>query len=232
MNLPNSITMSRIACVPLLIWLLSPHAPVHAHPGMPDNGAQEIIASLVFIAASITDGLDGYLARRRHQITTMGMLLDPLADKLMVTAGYIALVRFAPNIVPVWIAVLVIGREFLVSGLRSIATAEGFTIEASEIGKLKTVIQIVSVVAAILAHRWDYWLWFPQWGGGFVVGVRFIAMTAIYWMTIVSIISAVDYFVGFWKKIDHASDDRRMDRSFVLSRKQKPAGPEHPSRIS
>ena len=143
MNLPNSITMSRIVMIPLLLWILSQHFPGRAHPG-----EQEILASVLFVLASITDGVDGYLARRRGQITTMGMLLDPLADKLMVTAGYIALVRFAPNIVPVWIAVLVIGREFLVSGLRSIATAEGFTIEASEIGKLKTVIQIVSVVAA------------------------------------------------------------------------------------
>ena len=128
------------------------------------GGEQEIIASIVFILASITDGLDGYLARRRHQITTMGMLLDPLADKLMVSAAYIVLVAYNPRIVPPWIAVLVIGREFLVSGLRSIAATEGFTIEASEIGKLKTVIQIVSVVAAILAHRWDYWNW-----GGFIV---------------------------------------------------------------
>ena len=90
----------------------------------------------VFILASITDGLDGYLARRRKQITTMGMLLDPLADKLMVTAAYIILVAYTPRIVPPWIAVLVIGREFLVSGLRSVAATEGFTIEASEIGKL------------------------------------------------------------------------------------------------
>jgi CDP-diacylglycerol--glycerol-3-phosphate 3-phosphatidyltransferase len=121
----------------------------------------------------------------------------------------------------------VIGREFLVSGLRSIAATEGFTIEASEIGKLKTVIQIVSVVAAILAHRWDYWNW-----GGFIVAVHFIAVTAVYWMTAVSIISAVDYFVGFWKKIDHASERKRR-RRIVLSRKPKPAppSPEHPSRI-
>jgi CDP-diacylglycerol--glycerol-3-phosphate 3-phosphatidyltransferase len=223
MNLPNSITLSRIASVPLLIWILSPHFPWtgHGQTGLL-GGEQEIIASLVFIAASITDGLDGYLARRRGQITTMGMLLDPLADKLMVTAAYILLVAYNPRIVPPWIAVLVIGREFLVSGLRSIASSEGFTIEASEIGKLKTVIQIVSVVAAILAHRWDYWIWFPQWHGGFIVAVHVIAVTAIYWMTIVSIISAVDYFVGFWKKIDHASD-RRRKRSFVLSRKQKAA---------
>jgi CDP-diacylglycerol--glycerol-3-phosphate 3-phosphatidyltransferase len=128
---------------------------------------------------------------------------------------------------------VVIGREFLVSGLRSIAATEGFTIEASEIGKLKTVIQIVSVVAAILAHRWDYWIWFPSIGGGFVIAVHFIAVTAIYWMTVVSIISAVDYFVAFWKKIDHASERARR-RRVVLSRKAKPTQPssEHPSRIS
>jgi CDP-diacylglycerol--glycerol-3-phosphate 3-phosphatidyltransferase len=106
----------------------------------------------------------------------MGMLLDPLADKLMVSAAYIILVAYNPRIVPPWIAVLIIGREFLVSGLRSIAASEGFTIEASEIGKLKTVIQIVSVVAAILAHRWDYWLWFPNFHGGFVIAVHMIAL--------------------------------------------------------
>jgi len=223
MNLPNSITMSRIASVPLLIWILSPAFPWNGqgHTGL-RGGEQEIIACVVFILASITDGIDGYLARRRKQITTMGMLLDPLADKLMVSAAYIVLVAYNPRIVPPWIAVLVIGREFLVSGLRSIASSEGFTIEASELGKLKTVIQVVSVVAAIFAHRWDYWNW-----GGFIVAVHFIAVTAIYWMTVVSIISAVDYFVGFWKKIDHASERKRR-KSFVLSRKKV----ETPSRIS
>src|ERR1700688_486324 len=196
MNLPNSITMSRIACIPLLIWILSPAFPWQGHgaTGL-RGGEQELIASAVFILASITDGLDGYLARRRNQITTLGMLLDPLADKLMVTAAYIILVAYTPRIVPPWIAVIIIGREFLVSGLRSIAASEGFTIEASDIGKLKTVIQIVSVVAAILAHRWDYWVWFPTLGGGYLIGVHFIAVTAIYWMIIVSIISAVDYFI-------------------------------------
>ena len=219
MNLPNSITMSRIASVPLLIWFLSPHAPFHL------PGEQELAASALFITASITDGLDGYLARKRGQITTMGMLLDPLADKLMICAAYIILVAYNPRIVPPWIAVLIIGREFLVSGLRSIAASEGFTIDASEIGKLKTVIQIVSVVAAILAHRWDYWLWFPNFHGGFVVGVHFIALAAIYWMTTVSIISAIDYFWGFWTKIDHASEKARTrrKRTSVLSRNAKPA---------
>ena len=81
MNLPNSITLSRIAMIPLFLWILSPHFPVAG-----TNGEQEILASVLFVLASITDGLDGYLARKRAQITTMGMLLDPIADKIMVTA--------------------------------------------------------------------------------------------------------------------------------------------------
>jgi CDP-diacylglycerol--glycerol-3-phosphate 3-phosphatidyltransferase len=228
MNLPNSITMSRIASVPLIVWVLSSAFPWHGARG--SHGEQEIVASILFIIASITDGLDGYFARRRGQVTTMGMLLDPLADKLMVSAAFIILVAYTPQIVPPWIAIVVIGREFLVSGLRSIASAEGFTIQASEIGKLKTVIQIVSVVAAILAHHWNYWNWF-----GFIIGVHFIAVTAIYWMIIVSIISAVDYFSAFWKKIDHASNVHRKRRSSVLNkRKQKTVstGTEQPSNIS
>lgn len=221
MNLPNSITLTRIASVPVLIWALSPHFHWPHALLFPANtflaGAEQpLIASTIFILASITDGLDGYLARRRGQITTLGMLLDPLADKLMVTAAFILLVAYNPRVMHPWIAVLVIGREFLVSGLRSIATSEGFTIEASDLGKLKTVIQIVSVVAITLNHRWDYWdLW------GFPVGVHLIAVTAMYWMTIVSIISAVDYFIGFWKKIDHASTGKRKRRSSVLSRRKK-----------
>jgi len=211
LNLPNSITLTRIASVPLLIWALSPKFPTHGFPG-----EQEIFASAIFILASITDGVDGYLARRRGQITTLGILLDPLADKLMVAAAFILLVQYNPRVMHPWIAVLVIGREFLVSGLRSIASSEGFTIEASELGKLKTVTQIVAVVAAILNHRWDYW---DFWG--FPVGVHLIAVTAVYWMTAVSIISAVDYFVGFWNKVDRVSDKRRKRRTSILSRKKK-----------
>lgn len=209
MNLPNSITLSRICCVPLLIWMLSPVFPFKG-----PNGEQEIAASLVFILASITDGVDGYLARKRGQITTMGMLLDPLADKLMITAAFICLVQFNPHIMKAWIAVLVIGREFLVSGLRSIASAEGFTIEASNLAKLKTVIQIVSVVAVILDRRWFEWHF-----GWFILPVEWTAIAAIYFMALVSIISAVDYFVGFWRKIDHAAANRRA--GLVLSRRKK-----------
>ena len=212
MNLPNSITMSRIVMIPLLLWILTPHFPWHAH------GAQEIAASVLFVLASITDGLDGYLARRRQQITTMGMLLDPLADKIMVAGALIALVAYNPQVVKVWIVVVIIGREFLISGLRSIAASEGFTIQASDLGKLKTVIQIVCVVSAILAHHWYQWQF-----GWLIVPVEWIAVAAIYFTMLVSTISAIDYFVGFWKRIDHASKDRR--KSFVLTRRKDAGTP-------
>jgi CDP-diacylglycerol--glycerol-3-phosphate 3-phosphatidyltransferase len=205
-NLPNYITLSRIVMIPLLLWILSPHFPWRGY------GAQEIVASVLFVLASITDGVDGYLARKRGQITTMGMLLDPLADKVMVTSAIIALVAYNPDIVKVWIAVVIISREFLISGLRSIAASEGFTIQASDLGKLKTVIQIISVVSAILAHHWDRWQF-----GLLVVPVRWIAIAAVYFTVVVSTISAIDYFVGFWKKIDRASSDRR--KTFVLTRR-------------
>ena len=216
MNLPNSITISRIATVPLLIWILSPAFPANPATHGLLGGRQELLASGVFILASITDGLDGYLARRRRQITTLGMLLDPLADKLMVTAAYIILVAYNPRIVPPWIAVIIIGREFLISGLRSIASSEGFTIQASDLGKLKTVTQIVAVVAAILAHHWDKWQF-----GVLVIPVNWIAVAAIYFTVLVSVISAIDYFVGFWEQIDHASKDRR--KAFVLGRRKSPS---------
>lgn len=212
-NLPNSITMSRIVMIPLLLWMLSPHFPWQ-NPA----GTQEALASILFVLASMTDGVDGYLARKRGQITTMGMLLDPLADKIMVTAALIALVAYNPQVVKVWIAVVIIGREFLISGLRSIAASEGFTIQASDLGKLKTVIQIVSVVSAILAHHWYQWTF-----GILVIPVKWTAVTAIYFTVGVSTISAIDYFVGFWKKIDHASNTRRS--SFVLSRNKGAGNP-------
>lgn len=191
--------------IPLLLWILSPHFPLQA------GAEQELMASTLFLLASITDGVDGYLARKRGQITTMGMLLDPLADKILMASAYIALVAYEPQVVKVWIAVVIIGREFLISGLRSIAASEGFTIQASNLGKMKTVTQIVSVISAILAHHWYQWQI-----GWLILPVKWLAITAIYFTVVVSVISAVDYFVAFWKQIDHASKDRRS--SYVLSR--------------
>jgi len=139
------------------------------------------------------------------------MLLDPLADKIMVTAAFVALVAYNPQVVKVWIVVVIVGREFLISGLRSIASSEGFTITASELGKLKTVVQIVSVVSAVLAHRWHHWQI-----GVVTIPVYWYAVAAIYFAALVATISAVDYFIGFWKQIDHASKGRR--KASVLSR--------------
>jgi CDP-diacylglycerol--glycerol-3-phosphate 3-phosphatidyltransferase len=198
-NLPNSITLIRICMIPLLMWVLSTNRLSSV------NGEKEILASALFIAASLTDGIDGYIARRRGQITTIGILLDPLADKLLIAAAFITLVQFNPRLVPAWIAVVIIGREFLVSGLRAIAASEGFTIEASDLGKFKMFVQIVSVVAVILDHRWLEWHF-----GRYILSVHWVALLAIWFMVALSLISAADYFAAFWRRIDRHAWDLRM----------------------
>src|SRR5215472_8689658 len=208
-NLPNSITLTRICSIPLLIWVLSSARFSSV------NGEKELLASALFIAASLTDGIDGYIARRRGQITTMGILLDPLADKLLIAAAFITLMQFNQRLVPAWIAVVIIGREFLVSGLRSIAASEGFTIEASDLGKFKMCVQIVSVVAVILDHRWQEW---PV--GPYIFPVHWVAYFSIWFMVTLSLLSAGDYFVAFWKRIDRHVVRRRR-RAFILSRRKK-----------
>jgi CDP-diacylglycerol---glycerol-3-phosphate 3-phosphatidyltransferase len=210
-NLPNSITLIRIFSIPLLIWILS--SPRFSSV----NGEKELLASALFIAAAMTDGIDGYLARKRDQITTMGILLDPLADKLLIAAAFVSLVQLNPSLVPAWVAIVVIGREFLVSGLRSIAASEGFTIEASNLGKFKMVVQIAAVVAVILDHHWKE---LPVYGNYFLP-IHWIALVAIWFMVFLSLASAVDYFAAFWSKIDRRVVKRRR-RAFILSRRRKP----------
>ncbi|HEV8523499.1 MAG TPA: CDP-diacylglycerol--glycerol-3-phosphate 3-phosphatidyltransferase [Terriglobales bacterium] len=209
-NLPNYISLTRIASVPLLIWILSTTRFTSQH------GQKELLASAIFILASITDGLDGYLARRRGQITTLGMLLDPLADKLLIAAAFITLVQFNPRVVPAWMAVVIIGREFLVSGLRSIAASEGFTIEASNLGKFKMFVQIFSVVAAILSHHWVNWDW-----RYLILPVELVARVSIWFMVTLSLVSAIDYFAAFWSKINRSVVKRQRRRAFILSRRRK-----------
>lgn len=208
MNLPNSITLARIFSIPLFMWMLR----TRLFEDLP--GGREVAAAVLFVIISISDGLDGYLARKRGQITTMGMLLDPLADKLMITAALVSLVQFNPTVLPAWVAVIVIGREFLVSGLRSIAASEGFTIEASDLGKYKMVVQIAAVVAVIIDHRWKAWHF-----GDFIFPVHLIAIAAVWFMVVLSLISAIDYFWAFWSKIDSRVSERQRRRPFVLSRK-------------
>src|SRR5271166_2186433 len=127
MNLPNTLTLARIFLVPLLVAAL---VQQNFSVGWSDQPiANEFVALIIFLVAAGTDLLDGYLARRWGQITTVGTLLDPIADKLLISAALISLVQI--KLVPAWMVVLIIGREFAVSGLRSIAAAEGYTIRAS-----------------------------------------------------------------------------------------------------
>ncbi|MBI2678866.1 MAG: CDP-diacylglycerol--glycerol-3-phosphate 3-phosphatidyltransferase [Candidatus Koribacter versatilis] len=210
MNLPNNITLTRIAAIPLMLWVLRTSLLSDI------NGEREIVAATIFILASLTDGFDGYLARKRNQVTTLGMLLDPLADKLWITAGFVSLVQFNPTMVPAWIAVVIIGREFLVSGLRSIAATQGFTIEASNLGKFKMVVQIITIAAAIFDRRWAYWQL-----GGFILPIHWIAKVTIWIMVVLSLWSAADYFAAFWSKIAGTADKRRKRRAFILSRRRK-----------
>src|SRR5688572_4829955 len=149
MNLPNSLTILRIFFVPLLVAAL-----MQENVGFWAGGlwiTNEWMALAIFLAAAGTDLLDGYLARRWKQVTTIGTLLDPIADKLLISAALISLVQV--RALPGWMAILIIGREFAVSGLRSIAAAEGYTIKASDLGKTKMFSQVVAISCMLLSRR-------------------------------------------------------------------------------
>lgn len=177
------------------------------------HGRQELLAGAVFLLASATDGLDGYIARRTHQVTTLGMLLSPLADKLLVSTAFITLVRFAPTLVSAWIAVLIVAREFLVSGLCSVAAQEGMPLGVRDIGKFKTVVQVISVVAVLMAHAW------PQWTvGGTELSGTAIAIFTIWVMLAVSLLSAFAYLRAFWTEALRQSRQRRSPLPFVARR--------------
>jgi CDP-diacylglycerol---glycerol-3-phosphate 3-phosphatidyltransferase len=167
LNLPNSLTLFRIFLVPLLVVvLLTPPwatAWVRARVEEGDSFAwvasfvewlavwREIVAVVIFLVAAATDWLDGYLARLRGQVTTLGMLLDPIADKLLTTSAFISLVEL--RLAPAWMIVVIIGREFVVSGMRSIAASRGWVMAASRWGKYKTASQVVAIVLLILTNR-------------------------------------------------------------------------------
>ncbi|RKO66451.1 CDP-diacylglycerol--glycerol-3-phosphate 3-phosphatidyltransferase [Desulfofundulus salinus] len=137
MNLPNRLTLARIFLVPIFLTVVSLQVPYG-----------DYVAAAVFILAASTDGLDGYLARKRQLVTRLGKLMDPLADKLLVSSALISLVEL--HRLPGWVAMIIIGREFAVTGLRSLIAAEGTVLGASILGKLKTITQIVAIVALLL----------------------------------------------------------------------------------
>ena len=203
MNLPNALTILRIFFVPLLVAAL-----VQENNGFRLGGVlltNEWLSLAIFLVAAGTDLLDGYLARRWKQVTTIGTLLDPIADKLLVSAALISLVQI--RTLPAWMAILIIGREFAVSGLRSIAAAEGYTIQANDLGKTKMFCQVVAISVMLLSVR-----------HAALARPAFLLMWGVVFF---SIISAISYFAKFWHKVDESVKNRRRRELLTLERKRQ-----------
>jgi CDP-diacylglycerol--glycerol-3-phosphate 3-phosphatidyltransferase len=167
--------------------------------------ANDFVALMVFLAAALTDLLDGYLARRWKQVTTVGTLLDPIADKLLVSAALISFVQI--RLLPGWLVVLIISREFAVSGLRSIAAAEGYTIKASELGKSKMLLQVLGITLVLLSNRWP--------------ALHSYAIFSMWAVVIFGMASAIEYFMRFWKKVDSGIKLRRRNELLALERQKQ-----------
>ncbi len=202
MNLPNLLTLLRIFFVPLLVAaLVQENMRLELGTLVLTN---ELLALAIFLAASATDLLDGYLARRWKQVTTVGTLLDPIADKLLISAALIALVQV--HIVPAWVVILIVGREFAVTGLRGIAASAGYTIRASELGKTKMMVQVLAVALFLLGMHWPR---LAPWAMRFMWAVVFF-----------TVVSAADYFRKFWRKVDDEIKQRRRRELLRLERER------------
>ncbi len=203
MTLPNTLTLLRIFFVPLLLAVLL-GKQVHLETPW-GTLTKEWLALPIFLVAALTDLLDGFFARRRGQISTLGTLLDPVADKLLISAAFISLVEL--GLVPAWMVVLIVGREFAVSGLRSIAAAEGYTIEASDLGKTKMVMQVVAVSLLLIGARSPL--------------VLQLGLVAVWLVVLFAVWSALDYFRKFWRRVDIRFKIRRRRERLLLLRKQR-----------
>jgi CDP-diacylglycerol--glycerol-3-phosphate 3-phosphatidyltransferase len=179
-NLPNSISLFRVLMVPVLMVFMLVDVP-----------AGDIIALIVFVLAAGSDSLDGYIARRRHQSTVMGTFLDPLADKLLVTAALVALVSL--DRLSAWVAMVVIGRELAVSGLRMVAAVQNVVIAASRWGKAKTASQMLAIAVLIVEPRWLK----PEW----TLGGHKITWYLVMLMLVLTVGSGIDYFVHARQKL-------------------------------
>lgn len=177
LNVPNALTVVRILLVPVLIVALLDETP---------NGST--IAAIVFAVAAFTDGLDGYIARSRGSVTTFGKVMDPVADKLLIAAALIALVSL--DKLAAWVAMVIIAREFAVSGLRIFAGAQGVVIPASQLGRVKTVVQVAAVLALIAADdHTDAWV-----------------QALVYSSVAITVVSGVDYFLNVRRRIEEAAE--------------------------
>lgn len=182
MNLPNSLTLARIFLVPPLVVVLLTRVANF-----------ELWGVLILFGAALTDWLDGLLARRRRQITPLGVLLDPIADKLLISAAFIALVEL--GLAPAWMVVIIVGRELAVQGLRTIATAEGFSVAVSELGKAKMVLQVWAASLLLLASRFT--------------DLRLIGTIALWLVVVFSLWSAARYSAEFWRQLNARRLERR-----------------------
>ena len=204
MTLPNTLTLLRIFFVPLLLAVLLGKQIYLATPW--GVLGKEWLALPIFLVAALTDLLDGFFARRRGQVSTLGTLLDPVADKLLISAAFISLVEL--GLVPAWMVVVIVGREFAVSGLRSIAAAEGYTIEASDLGKTKMVMQVIAVSLLLM--------------GAHTPAILRLGLVAVWLVVLFAVVSAVDYFRKFWRRVDSRFKVRRRRRErLLLLRKQR-----------
>jgi CDP-diacylglycerol--glycerol-3-phosphate 3-phosphatidyltransferase len=203
MNIPNALTILRIFFVPLLVAaLVQDKGLVWMRPFAVTN---EWLALAIFLVAAGTDLLDGYLARRWKQVTTVGTLLDPIADKLLISAALISLVQV--RVLPGWMAILIVGREFAVSGLRQIAAAEGYTIKASDLGKTKMFSQVMAVSCLLLAVRHP--------------ALQIPGMILMWIVVVFAMLSAVSYFRKFWHKVDQRTKLGRRRELLALERRRQ-----------
>ena len=177
-NLPNLVTMSRVVLIPFVLVFIDNFSPLRT-----------FIASLLYLAAAAGDALDGYLARSRGEVSTLGKFLDPLADKLLVTAVLVYMVELSR--VPAWIVVVTVGRDLAVSGLRSIAAAQGMIISASDSGKIKTALQLVSIMLLLVHFR------YPMLGTSKTVDYHVAGLIVLYVSTVVSLFSGAQYMRHF-----------------------------------
>lgn len=188
MNPANSVTLARMILIPVFLLVMLADWPAWINATGLVANLRPWIAAAVFTLLAATDGVDGYLARSRNEITTFGKFIDPLADKLLVTAALLALIEL--DVLPAWIGFVIIAREFIVSGLRMVASAEGIVIAASWYGKVKTVLQIVAIVLFIVK---DSSLWDPA-GPQFLAFVQAVSWTVMGAAVVMTIVSMVDYF--------------------------------------
>ena len=197
MNLPNTLTLVRMFLVPLLVVVLLTEFEGRQILGMP----KEIAGAAIFAIASITDWLDGYLARRRRQVTWLGQMLDPIADKLLTSAAFISLVQL--DLAQAWMVALIIGREFAITALRSLAYTKGITIPASPLGKIKMVSQVTAILLLIV-------------GGGPLPWLAPLGQTALWIVMLTAVVSAVDYYRRFQRLLNA----RVIDVNIVRERRR------------